>query len=213
VNLPELSSAFQKRLESKMAAREKALSAARRSIRASANAIRAIHRGEFDHAHALMDESAAAIQAGRDAVLQDHADIYFAGFLQDAQKEYTEARLTEALVTAYDLHSPEDLGVELAPYLNGMSESIGEGRRSILDLLRRGEVEEGERILSLMEDMYYLLVSMDFPDAMTGNLRRSTDVARAIMERTRGDLTVTIVQRRLHQALERRANELKGDAT
>ena len=191
-----------------MAAREKALAASRRSIRDSANAIRAIHRGEFDQAHALMEESRAAIQAGREAVLEAHPDVYFTGFLQDAQKEYAEARLTEALVTATDLPSPEDLGVELAPYLNGMSESIGEGRRAILDLLRKGGIEESERILSEMEEMYYVLVSMDFPDAITGNLRRSTDAARGIMERTRGDLSMSLVQRRLLQALDRHADEL-----
>ena len=191
-----------------MAAREKALAASRRSIRASANAIRAIHRGGFDQAHALMEESRAAIQAGREAVLEAHPDVYFAGFLQDAQKEYAEARLTEALVSDSDLPSPEDLGVELAPYLNGMSESIGEGRRAILDLLRKGNTEESERILSQMEEMYYVLVSMDFPDAITGNLRRSTDAARGIMERTRGDLSMSLVQRRLQQALERHADEL-----
>ncbi len=185
-----------------MAGRERALAAARRSIRASANAIRAIHRGELDQAHRLMEESRSAIQAGREAVREPHPDVYFAGFLQDAQKEYAEARLTEAIVAGTDLPGPEDLEVELPPYLNGMAESIGEGRRAILDLLRRGEAGESERILIAMEEMYYLLVSMDYPDAITGNLRRSTDVARSIMERTRGDLSVALVQRKVQEALE-----------
>lgn len=202
MNLSQLSESFQRRFEETTAAREKALAAARRSIRSSANAIRAIHRGELDQAHSLMEESLAAIRAGREAVREAHPDVYFAGFLQDAQKEYTEARITEAIVVGTDLPSPEDLEVELAPYLNGMAETIGEGRRAILDLLRRGEVAESERILLAMEEMYYLLVSMDFPDALTGNLRRSTDVARSIMERTRGDLSVTLVQRNLQEALE-----------
>jgi translin len=212
VSLTELSSSFQRRFEQKMAAREKALAASRRSIRASANAIRAIHRGELDQAHGLMDESRSAIQAGREAVRESDPDVYFAGFLQDAQKEYAESRLTEALVTGGELPSPDGLDVELAPYLNGMSESIGEGRRAILDLLRKGAIEESERILSVMEDMYYVLVSMDFPDAITGGLRRSTDVARAIMERTRGDLSVTLVQRRLQEALERHTEGLRGSS-
>ena len=202
MNLPELAEAFQRRFEETMAGRERALAAARRSIRASANAIRAIHRGELDQAHRLMEESRSAIQAGREAVREPHPDVYFAGFLQDAQKEYAEARLTEAIVAGTDLPGPEDLEVELPPYLNGMAESIGEGRRAILDLLRRGEAGESERILIAMEEMYYLLVSMDYPDAITGNLRRSTDVARSIMERTRGDLSVALVQRKLQEALE-----------
>jgi translin len=211
MNLPSLADQFQRRFEQITAAREKALGAARRSIRASANAIRAIHRGELDQAHRLMDESREAIESGRGAVREDHPEVYFAGFLQDAQKEYAEARLTEAVVVGSDIPSPEDLGVELAPYLNGMAESIGEGRRAILDLLRHGRVKESERILSVMEDMYYLLVSMDYPDAITGHLRRSTDVARSIMERTRGDLSMSLVQRNLQEALERHARAVGGD--
>jgi len=196
-----------------MAAREKALAASRRSIRCSANAIRAIHRGELDHAHALMDESREAIRSGAEAVREAHPEVYYAGFLQDAQKEYAEARVTEAIVTGAEIPSPDDLGVELAPFLNGMAESIGEGRRAILDLLRRGVVAESERILSLMEDVYHVLVSMDFPDAVTANLRRSTDVARSIMERTRGDLSVALIQRNLQEALERHAEGLRGEVT
>jgi translin len=205
-----LADAFQRRFEQTMAGREKALAASRRSIRASANAIRAVHRSDLDRAHQLMEESREAIEAGRAAVREAHPEVYFAGFLQDAQKEYAEARLTEALATGAAYPTPEDLGVELAPYLNGMAESIGEGRRAILDLLRQGRVEESERILQAIEDMYHLLVSMDFPDAITGNLRRSTDVARSIIERTRGDLSMALVQRNLQQALERHARTLEG---
>jgi translin len=201
---------FQRRFDEKMAAREKALMAARRSIRFSANAIRAIHRGEFEPAHELMEQSRASIEAGREAVREHHPDVYFAGFLHDAQKEYAEARLTEAVVTGAGLPLPEDLGVELPAYLNGMAEAIGEGRRAILDLLRRDEVQRSERILQAMEDIYYVLVSMDYPDAITGNLRRSTDVARSLIEKTRGDLSVSLVQRSLREALERHADDLRA---
>ena len=106
---------------------------------------------------------------------------------------------------------PDDLGVEIAPYLNGMSEAIGEGRRAILDLLRRGDVAAGERILAAMDDIYALLVTVDYPDAITGNLRRSTDVARGILEKTRGDLTMSLVQGDLRDALDRHARGLRGD--
>jgi translin len=205
-----MSEEFRRRFDRKMAARERALPAARRSIRASANAIRAIHRGDLDEAHRLMEQSRAALTDGREALAAE-LDVYYAGFHQDAQKEYAEARLTEAIVTGAGLPSIDVLDVDLAPYLNGMSESIGEGRRAILDLLRRGEVERSEGILSAMEDMYYLLVSMDYPDAITGNLRRSTDVARGLLERTRGDLSTAIVQRDLQHALERLAGQIRDD--
>jgi translin len=155
-----------------------------------------------------MEESRAKIEAGREAVLREHPDVYFAGFLQDAQKEYAEARLTEALVTGTALPSPEELGTELAPYLNGLGETIGEGRRAILDRLRRGELEESERILAAMEDVYHLLVSVDFPEPVTRGLRRTTDAARGQLERTRGDLSISLVQRGLQDALEGHARAL-----
>jgi translin len=209
VRLEDLARSFQERFDVKMGAREKALPAARRSIRASANAIRAIHRHELDSARALMHESADAIREGMEAV-RDEPDVANAGFLQDAQKEYTEARITAAIVEGEDLPGPDELGVQLAPYLNGMAETIGELRRQILDLLRAGDVERSESLLGAMEDLYSLLVTIDYPDAITGNLRRSTDVARGIMEKTRGDLSISIVQRSLHDALERHAKDVLG---
>jgi translin len=209
VRLEDLARSFHERFDVKMAAREKALPAARRSIRASANAIRAIHRHELDSARALMHESAVAIREGMEAV-RDEPDVANAGFLQDAQKEYTEARITGAIVEGEDLPGPDELGVQLAPYLNGMAETIGELRRQILDLLRAGDVERSESLLGAMEDLYSLLVTIDYPDAITGNLRRSTDVARGIMEKTRGDLSISIVQRSLHDALERHAKDVLG---
>jgi translin len=183
MDLSRISEDLRAAFDAKTSAREETLSASRRSIRASANAIRAIHRGEFDEARRLMADSRAALEAGRAASRQTQPDIYFAGFLQDAQKEYAEARLTEAVIVGAEPPPPEELGVEVAPYLNGMAEAIGEGRRAILDLLRRGEVADGERILAAMDDIYALLVTVDYPDAITGNLRRSTDVARGILRR------------------------------
>jgi translin len=210
VNLDGISDGLRERFDRRMEARERALPASRKAVRSCANAIRAIHRGELDLAHRLMDEARAAIAEGLEAVRQ-HPEIRYAGYLQDAQKEYAEARITEAVVTgAPELPTPEELGVEDAPYLNGMAEAIGEARRHILDLLRHGRVAEGEAILSAMDDMYYVLVSMDYPDAITGNLRRSTDVARSLIERTRGDLSVARVSQDLHDALERHARDVLG---
>ena len=143
---------FHERFDAKMAARERALTAARRAIRSSANAIRAIHRLDRDAAHRLMDEARAAIEDGMAAV-GEHPDVAFAGFLQDAQKEYVEARVTEAIIDDREVPTPEDLGTQLAPYLNGMAEAIGEARRHILNLLRKGEVARSEAMLRAMEDI------------------------------------------------------------
>ena len=204
-----LSDALHERFDAKTAAREKALPAARRSIRASADAVRAVHRGELATARSLIADSRAALDEGTDGVTA-HPDVRFAGYLLDAEKEYAEANLTYALVSGEDLPAPDVLGVGDAPYLNGMAETIGEGRRHILDLLRIGDVEKAEGILATLEDMYGLLVTMDYPDAITMNLRRSTDVARSLIEKTRGDLSIAIVQRQLRDALDRHAKDVLG---
>jgi len=210
MNLDELAHDLHERFDLRMHAREQALPAARRAIRSCANAIRAIHRAEWITAHRLMDEARTSLDEGLGAVA-DQPEIRSAGYLQDAQKEYAEACITEAVLGGANLPTNEDLDVELAPYLNGMAEAIGEGRRAILDLLRRGEFERSESILGAMDDIYHLLVSVDFPDAITRNLRHSTDQARGILERTRGDLSISLVQRNLLQAMERHADRVLGD--
>jgi translin len=210
VDLERTSEAIARRFDSTMQARERALPASRAAIRSCANAIRAIHREELELAHRLMDEARASIDAGLDAV-RDHPEIRFAGYLQDAQKEFAEAKITEAVVSgATHAPTPEELAVEDAPYLNGMAEAIGEARRHALDLLRHGRIADGEAVLSAMDDMYAVLVTMDYPDAITGNLRRSTDVARSLIEKTRGDLSVARVSQDLHDALERHTRQIGG---
>ena len=209
MDLKGLSADLQRRFDEKMTAREAALPAARQAIRTSANAIRAIHRGEGKEAEQLLEQAAAALRDG-EAAVADHPDVRFAGFLHDAQKEYAEARLTQAVLGGTELPEPEEIAVTAAAYLNGMSEAIGECRRAVLDHLRQGDVSRAEELLQAMDDMYYVLVSMDYPDAITGNLRRSTDVARSIIEKTRGDLSISLVQRDLRDALERHAEEFRG---
>jgi translin len=209
VDLESLSVEFQKRLDEKMSAREVALPAARQATRLSANAIRAIHRGEGEEAARLLEEARAALDRGEEAVA-DHPDVRWAGFLHDGQKEYAEAQLTRAVIEGDSLPTPDDIGVTVAAYLNGIAETIGELRRSALDLLRTGDVARAEELLSTMEEMFHLLVTIDYPDAITGNLRRWTDVARGIIEKTRGDLTTSLVQKDLRDALERHAEGLQG---
>lgn len=184
----------------KNAAREQALSASRTIIRMSANSIRAVHRGEFEKAVAQLDE-AKGVRDRAVKALEGHADVYHAGFLHDAQKEYAEARTTLALLSGGAIPSPEELGVEYPAYLNGIAEAVGEMRRMVLDRLRAGGYDGCEEILDAMDDIYSVLVTIDFPDAMTGGLRRTTDQTRGILEKTRGDLTMAMVQREAIRAL------------
>ncbi|HEX2025695.1 MAG TPA: haloacid dehalogenase [Actinomycetota bacterium] len=208
MDLRPLADDLRGRFDEKMRAREVALPAARRAIRSSANAIRAIHRGDLDEADRLMGDARGALDEG-EAAVRAQPDVRFAGFLHDAEKEYAEARLTRAVVAGGELPGPDEVRVTPSAYLNGMAETIGEARRAVLDLLRRGDVEGAQRMLGAMDDLFDVLVTIDYPDAITGNLRRSTDVARGIVEKTRGDLSVSIVQRDLRDALERHAEEFR----
>ncbi|MGH9053484.1 MAG: haloacid dehalogenase [Acidimicrobiia bacterium] len=187
-------------LDDKFAAREQAIINSRKVIRASANAIRAVHRDDREEAERLIGEAEGLLEEAA-SVLADHPDIYHAGFLADAAKEYAEARLTTALTYGEAIPLPAELGVGVAPYLNGMGETVGELRRRMLDLLRAGELDEAESALHAMGEIYDLLASLDYPDAMTGGLRRTTDVARSLIERSRADLTTTFVQERLRRQL------------
>jgi translin len=210
VNLDGLTDDLHRRFDLKTAAREQALPAARHAIRASANAIRAIHRGEFETARSLIADARAELDTGLSAV-ERQPDVRFAGYLLDAEKEYAEACITFALVHGDAIPTPEEVHVGDAPYLNGMAEAIGEGRRHILDVLRVGEVLVAERTLADLEDLYGVLVTIDYPDAITMNLRRSTDVARTLIEKTRGDLSIAFVQRDIQGALDAHAKRIVGD--
>lgn len=189
-------------LDEKYRVRELGLQVGREVIRSSANAIRAVHRGEFDAAGALLETAAASLANARTR-MEGHGDIRFAGFLQDAEKEFSEASLTLAIVSGRELPSARTLKVGSAPYLNGLGETVGELRREVMDLLRRGEVARSETLLQAMDDIYGWLVTIDYPDAMTGGLRRTTDSVRGILERTRSDLTMALRQQRLEEKLDR----------
>lgn len=201
MNLDQIRDRLRAHLDAKHAAREHGLPLCRKAVRTSANAIRAVHRGEKHEAEGLMEETAACLREAAGA-MKDHPDIRHAGFYHDAAKEYAEARITHALVFSLPLPTPEDLGVDVPAYLNGMGEAIGEMRRHILDLMRHGDLQRSEELLEAMDEIFYLLISMDYPDAMTGGLRRTTDAARSIVERTRGDLSTTIIQHKLKSALD-----------
>ena len=181
-------------------ARETALPLCREAVRHSANAIRSVHRKEFEAAQELIDRVADLLRRAG-AALQEHPDIRHAGFVHDAQKEFAEASLTLALVADRPLPTPEALGVSYAAYLNGMGEAVGELRRHLLDSLRSGDVEHCEECLTAMDDIYGVLMTFDYPDAMTAGLRRTTDAIRGILERTRGDLTLAVRQRDLERKL------------
>ena len=183
-------------------AREKALRSCRQVIRYSADGIRAVHRQEHDKARQLL-ESAHELVRELNQDLARHGTLLHSGFIHDAQKEFAEGSITLALIAGNDLPKPKALGVSYAAYLDGLGESVGELRRYILDSLRRGDFSRCEELLTIMDEIYGILTTMDFPELLAHGLRRTTDTIRAIIERTRGDLTVSLRQKQLELKLNK----------
>jgi translin len=188
-------------------AREKGLELSRETIRFSANAIRAVHRREFDQARELIGSARANVE-DMTRTLAQHGELAYGGFVHNGTKEYAEACITLALVAGETLPDPDELGVSYAAYLNGLGEAAGEMRRHLLDTLREGKLERCEEILGAMDDIFSLLVTIDFHDALTGGLRRTTDMVRGVLERTRGDYTMALRQKQLEQKLDEFGNRL-----
>lgn len=199
-------------LEARHKAREEALGSSRSLIRHSANTIRAIHRGEFEKAREMLDQARVLVEQFN-SELADEPVIYRAGYVQDALKEFAEANITYSLIKGEPLPSPDELGVDYPAYLNGLGEAMGEARRAILDLIRQGDLGKVEELLSTMDEVYSLLVTVDYPDAVTRGLRRRTDMVRGVLERTRGDLTMAVRQQRLESTLKEFEGRVLDQAT
>jgi len=192
----------------KDAAREKALPLCRKAIRHCSQAIRAVHRQEFDQAEGLLQSARNLLDEAKQAITAC-SELSNTGFFRDAQKEFAEGSITLALVTGKQPPGPGELGIDSAAYLNGLGEAVGELRRYLLDSMRKGDLSRGDELLSAMDDIYNILVTFDFPDAITGGLRRTTDMVRGVLERTRSDLTLVMRQKEL----EDRLREFEGKSS
>jgi translin len=199
-NLDSIAEQIRLSLTAKDAAREKALPVCREAIRFCSLSIRAIHRQEFDEARKLLKTAKDLLTEAENALV-DSPEIMNTGFLRDSQKEYAEGCLLLHLVTGELLPDPAGLGVDSAAYLNGLGEAVGELRRYLLDSMRHGDLSRGEQLLAAMDDIYSVLVTIDYPDAITGGLRRTTDMVRGVLEKTRSDLTLVIRQEELEKKL------------
>ena len=208
-HLSEVADLAQRRFTETHGARERALRLSREMVRGSANSIRASHRGDFDRARELLDQVAVAAREIA-ALRESQPAVYYAGYVEDAHKEYVEASVVLAIVRGDAPPGPDELGVGPAAYLNGLGDVAGELRRYILDALRRGDFSRSEELLGVMDEIYTVLVSMDFPDAVTRGLRRSADMVRGTLERTRGDLTVALRQHRLEERMDAFESAVEG---
>ncbi|NQW23101.1 MAG: haloacid dehalogenase [SAR202 cluster bacterium] len=208
-HLSDIGAAVIKELTERNRDREQALAVSREVIRFSANAIRAVHRGDFDDARELIGKGATRLEEA-DHISQTSPQIFNAGFMNDARKEFTEANVTLAVISGADIPSIADLKVDAAAYINGLAEVIGELRRYILDALRRDTFDGCEEFMDIMDEMYSVLVTIDFPEGVTSGLRRNTDAMRGVLERTRGDLTMALRQHSLETRLTDWENNRAG---
>jgi translin len=206
-NLDSIAEQIRQSFSAKDAAREKVLPLCREVIRYCSNAIRAVHRQEFDQAKESL-QSARNLLNQLGQTVTDYSELSSTGFIKDAQKEFAEGSITLALVTGKQPPTPNELGVDFTAYLNGLGEAVGELRRYLLDSMRKGDLSRGEELLSAMDDIYNILVTMDFPDAITGGLRHTTDRVRGILEKTRADLTLVIRQKDLEERLGKYEDDL-----
>jgi len=207
--LEKIAEEIRQAFDAQTAARDEALTHARALTHACALSIRAVHRDEADVMQAHLEE-ARQLAATLRSELAVFPALFHAGYTQDALKEFAEANITCALIRSEPLPTPQELNLLPATYLNGLAEAVGEMRRRCLDMLRQDHSDEAERLLTHMDDIYSILVTMDYPDAITNGLRRQTDVIRAILERTRGDLTFSLRGEKLERSLHRLAGQLPG---
>jgi translin len=208
--LESITEQIRKTFDARTSARDQALAQARQLTRACSLAIRAVHRDDVETMNAHLEEARQLAETLRSS-LTKFPDLFYAGYTQDALKEFVEANVTCALIMNQPLQTPEDLRVEPATFLNGLAEVVGELRRRILDILRHGYSKEAERLLGYMDEIYSVLVTMDYPDAITNGLRRQTDLARSIIEKTRGDITFSLRGEHLEQAIGKLIVQLNGN--
>ena len=206
--LDEIADQIHQAFEARNNARDKALAQTRSLTRYCAHAIRAIHRDERQLAEEKLAAARQLVEALRQG-LADYPELFYAGYTQDALKEYAEAKIVYALLTDAALPAPDELGLDHATFLQGLAEAAGELRRRCLDILRNGHSQEAEKLLRHMDDIYAVLVTMDYPDAITRGLRRLTDMVRGVTERTRGDMTISLRQEQLEKSLERLQKQLQ----
>jgi translin len=199
-NLEKIAEDIRLDMDARDKAREIVLPLCREAIRFCSQSIRAIHRRQMESAEELLDKARGLIQRATETVVS-YPDIG-SGMLRDAQKEFAEGNITYAIVSGRELPEPSELSVGGTAYLNGLGEAVGEIRRYLLDSMRRGDLSRGEELLGVMDDIYSVLVTIDYPDAITGGLRRTTDMVRGILERTRSDLTLSIQQKSLENRLD-----------
>ena len=197
-NLDAIMEEIETELDEKDAVRELALKSSRAITRLAGRALRGLYRSE-NPTEPLNDakEEASKLRA----LLAEHMDLFHSGFVENAFQELCEACITISLVNGEDLPRPRELGVTNSSYILGLGDSVGELRRFALEALRSGKIDEAVSYLGMMEEIYSALMRFDYPTALVA-IKRKQDIARSLLERTRGEIAVASRGRQLEKKIE-----------
>ncbi len=190
MNLREIGDAIEEVLDEKDSIREIAIKSSRSIIRKASQAIMSMHRKEdtTDILRTLKEE----VWHLKSLLLKDFPDLIFAGFVQNAFQEYCEALIFHAILQEEDIPDPSKLGVNPEAYLMGLADVAGELRRESLEALRNGNIEDAEKYMHIMEEIYETLLRFNYPSGLVP-LRPKQDFVRSILEKTRSEITLAII--------------------
>jgi len=200
---------IQEELKKKEEVRREVQEDTRKALRLSKQAILFAHQERFDDARRSLKE-AEELLVKLHGLVENNPDLFYTGFVDSAFEEYAEAHIFLGLVEESRFIGPEELKVPVVPYVLGLGDVVGELRRRALDSLRKGDVETAEECLQLMENIYVELTAMDDAYMLVHGLRRKCDVARHVIESTRGDVTIEARRSSLERSIEKLEKTLKA---
>ena len=189
LSVKQLLDKVREELKQKEEAKEETQKNMRKATRLSKQAILLTHRGKFAEAKKLLIETNKLFTA-LTKLAQKHPELFYFGIVDAAFQEYAEAQILLSLIEKKRFISPEELNVPSIDYVLGLADVIGELRRRALDMLRRGNVRTAEKCLETMETIFSELTAMDDAYMLLPGLRRKCDIARHVIESTRGDVTI-----------------------
>ncbi len=200
MNLEEIGKEIEEVLDEKDSVREIAIKSSREIIRIASRVITKLHRreNEIEEIRRIKEE----VWHLRSLLLNEYPDLFYSGFVQNALQEYVEALLLEAIINKKDIPSPKELYVNPSAYLMGCGDVVGELRREVLESLRVGNFNQAESYLQLMEEFYEMLMRFNYPSGLVP-IKQKQDVARALVEKTRGEITIAAMNRNLELKIEK----------
>jgi translin len=202
MSLKDILEKIQEELNRREKVREEVNMKMRKAARLSKQAIQVTHQERFDDAKAMLEEAKRFFADIQDTT-KNYPALFYSGVVGAAFEEHAEAHVLLTLIQENRFVHPEEIGVPGTPYMLALGDVVGELRRRALDLIRKGEVEEAGKSLESMEYIYSELTALDDAYIIINGLRRKGDVARRLIEITRGDITSEVRRNALELSISR----------